>query len=144
MTCASCWSVFRCITALDFCSAHWSAAADPLYTSGYDVITFRDPGTFEVLGQISVRDDGIPIDQLNELEFVRGEIYANVWKTNRIVRISPETGAVLGWIELGHLADRQSNPNRDVLNGIAWDDAEDRLFVTGKLWSELYEIELAP
>ena len=83
--------------------------------------------------------------RLNELEYVRGEILANVWQTNRIARISPETGRVTGWIDLEGLLDRQSQfPSVDVLNGIAYDEANDRLFVTGKLWPKLFEIELVP
>jgi glutamine cyclotransferase len=82
---------------------------------------------------------------LNELEFVHGEIYANVWHTDRIARISPSSGRVLGWIDLSGLlpSDQRSDPEA-VLNGIAWDSAHDRLFVTGKLWPRLFEIKIVP
>ena len=92
-----------------------------------------------------VKDHGSAVTQLNELEYVRGEIYANVWHTDRIARISPVNGRVLGWIDLSGLlpADQRSDPEA-VLNGIAWDAAHDRLFVTGKLWPKLYEIKIIP
>jgi glutamine cyclotransferase len=82
---------------------------------------------------------------LNELEIVEGEIYANVWQTDRIARVSPATGEVLGWIDLGGLLtapDRQGS--EDVLNGIAYDAQKKRLFVTGKLWPKVFEIEVVP
>jgi len=82
---------------------------------------------------------------LNELEYVHGEIYANVWHTDRIVRISPSSGRVLGWIDLaGLLPENQRSDPEAVLNGIAWDSAHDRLFVTGKLWPRLFEIKIVP
>jgi len=85
------------------------------------------------------------VTQLNELEYVHGEIYANVWHTDRIVRISPSTGRVLGWIDLaGLLPENQRSDPEAVLNGIAWDSAHDRLFVTGKLWPRLFEIKVVP
>jgi glutamine cyclotransferase len=82
---------------------------------------------------------------LNELEYVRGQIYANVWHTDRIARISPATGQVLGWIDLtGLLAPGEVSDPEAVLNGIAYDAARDRLFVTGKLWPKLFEIKVVP
>jgi glutamine cyclotransferase len=82
---------------------------------------------------------------LNELEYVKGEILANVWQTNRIARISPATGVVTGWIDLaGLLSPRDAAQGVDVLNGIAYDAAGDRLFVTGKLWPKLFEIKIVP
>ena len=95
--------------------------------------------------KLTVRDGGRRIGNLNELEFIDGEIYANVWMQDRIARISPETGKVLSWIDLTGilpLADRRANV--DVLNGIAYDEEKERLFVTGKLWPKLFEIELVP
>ena len=86
-----------------------------------------------------------PVTRLNELEYVQGEIYANVWQTDRIARISPETGQVVGWIDLeGLLSAEDRTEPVDVLNGIAYDAQADRLFVTGKLWPKLFEIELIP
>jgi glutamine cyclotransferase len=90
-----------------------------------------------------VFDDNGPVTKLNELEYVQGEIYANVWQTDRIAIIAPETGRVIGWVDLRGLltAEDRSEPV-DVLNGIAYDAGTDRLFVTGKLWPKLFEIEL--
>jgi len=95
---------------------------------------------------IVVTDHGSPVTQLNELEFVHGQIYANVWLTNRIVRISPLTGKVLGSIDLSGLLPPTEQDQADgaVLNGIAWDAEHDRLFVTGKLWPKLFEIKIVP
>ena len=88
-----------------------------------------------------VDDKGKPVSNLNELEYVRGEIHANVWQTDRIVRISPRTGKVLGWIDLTGLMEKSADPDA-VLNGIAYDAKGDRLFVTGKLWPKLFEIRV--
>ena len=94
---------------------------------------------------ISVKDQGAPVTELNELEYIHGQIYANVWHTDRIARISPATGQVLGWIDLaGLLPDNQRSDPEAVLNGIAYDAAHDRLFVTGKLWPSLFEIKVVP
>jgi glutamine cyclotransferase len=84
------------------------------------------------------------VDDLNELEFVKGSVYANVWMTERIAIISPDNGRVTGWVDLTGLRPRQGAPGDDVLNGIAYDVAGDRLFVTGKLWPKLFEIRLKP
>ena len=93
--------------------------------------------------RIKVRDGGREVRNLNELEWVKGEIYANIWQTDRIARISPVDGRVLGWIDLaGLLTERERMAGPDVLNGIAYDPASDRLFVTGKLWPKLFEIKL--
>ncbi len=114
-----------------------------IMSDGSHIITFRDPDSFEAIGQIETLDRGMPIDKLNELEYINGEIWANVWLTDQIVRISPETGEVVGWIDLAGIYpdDDPANPD-DVLNGIAYDQETDRLFVTGKLWNALYEIRL--
>ncbi|HEY1946627.1 MAG TPA: glutaminyl-peptide cyclotransferase [Bryobacteraceae bacterium] len=95
--------------------------------------------------RITVHDGAKQIDMLNELECVRGEILANVWQTDRIARISPQDGRVLGWIDAtGLLMPEERAQNPDVLNGIAYDAKRDRLFVTGKLWPKLFEIKLIP
>ena len=112
-------------------------------SDGTDILRFLDPDTFQARSQVSVRDGGVPVKDLNELEYVRGEIYANVWHTNRIARISPESGRVVGWIDLtGILPGANQLDSEAVLNGIAFDSAQDRLFVTGKLWPKLFEIKL--
>ena len=93
---------------------------------------------------MTVRENGVPVQKLNELEFVKGEILANVWMTTRIARISPKTGDVIGWIDLAGLLDPREAAGTDVLNGIAYDEKGDRLFVTGKWWPKLFEIKMAP
>ena len=116
-----------------------------IMSDGTDILRFWNPDTFEEIGQIKVRDRGTPVVRLNELEYIKGEIWANVWQSDRIARISPQTGQVLGWIDLtGLLAPEDSSQPTDVLNGIAYDEEGDRLFVTGKLWPKLFEIQLVP
>ncbi len=114
-----------------------------IMSDGTSRIRFLNPDTFEVQRVIIVQDNGRDITQLNELEYVKGEIYANIWQTDRIARINPQTGRVVAWINLSGLlsAEDRSRPV-DVLNGIAYDEASDRLFVTGKLWPKLFEIKL--
>lgn len=102
-----------------------------------------DPRTFAVRRTLDVRDGASPVSQLNELEWYKGEILANVWQSEQIARIDPKTGAVVGWIDLtGILPASERTGREDVLNGIAWDPASDRLYVTGKYWSTLFEIRL--
>jgi len=104
-----------------------------------------DAGSLLEKRRFTVRDAGRPISLLNELEYVRGEIYANVWQSDRIVRFSPVDGKVLGWIDLsGLLSAADRTEQVDVLNGIAYDALDDRLFVTGKLWPKLFEIKVVP
>jgi glutaminyl-peptide cyclotransferase len=115
-----------------------------ILSDGTPVLRFLDPISFSEIKRISVTDEhGHPLSNINELEYIRGEIYANVWHTDQIVRISPRTGKVLGRIDLSGLAstDRPSDPE-GVLNGIAYDAKGDRLFVTGKLWPKLFEIKV--
>jgi glutaminyl-peptide cyclotransferase len=125
----------------------WALTRDSkhLYMSdGSAVLRVLDPNTLTATGSIMVTDNGEPVTNLNELEWVKGEIYANVWMTNRIARIDPATGHVTGWIDLSGLLDvsRLPDPGNDVLNGIAYDEQHDRLFVTGKRWPKLFEITL--
>ena len=116
-----------------------------IMSDGTARIRFLDPTTFAVVRTISVADYGQPLTNLNELEYINGEIYANVWLTDRIVRIDPASGAILGWIDLtGLLPDADRSPSIAELNGIAYDDATSRLFVTGKNWPEIFQIALAP
>lgn len=116
-----------------------------ILSDGTSVLQFLDPTTFEVKRKLPVTDGGDPVHLLNELEWVRGEIWANVWHKDQIARINPETGRVIGWADLTHLAPaiRAQNPEA-VLNGIAFDEQTGRVFVTGKLWPVLYEIRLPP
>jgi glutamine cyclotransferase len=114
-----------------------------ILSDGTDQLRFLHPGTFREVRRIRVTDGGLAIRNLNELEYVRGEVYANVWHTDRIARISPADGRVVGWIDLrGLMADGYRLDPEAVLNGIAYDAAADRLFVTGKLWPRLFEIEI--
>jgi glutamine cyclotransferase len=117
---------------------------DLILSDGTSVLRFLDPTSFRETRRISVKDDGgHPIKDLNELEYLQGEIYANVWQTDQIVRISPDNGRVLGWIDLSGLMDKKQLENPDaVLNGIAYDEKGHRLFVTGKLWPRLFEIQV--
>ncbi len=127
----------------------WALTRDSthLYMSdGSPVLRILAPDTLTATGSIMVTADGVPVTHLNELEWVDGEIYANIWLTNRIARIDPATGHVVGWIDLTGLFDVSTLPvpSNDVLNGIAWDAQHQRLFVTGKHWPKLFEIRLVP
>ncbi|MDB6121665.1 MAG: glutamine cyclotransferase [Pedosphaera sp.] len=114
-----------------------------ILSDGTDQIRFLDPITMKVRRTIKVYDHDHPFNRLNELEYVKGEIYANIWGANFIVRIDPATGKVLGVINFtGLLAPQDYRPGTDVLNGIAYDAAGDRLFVTGKRWPKLFEVRL--
>ena len=116
-----------------------------ILSDGTNQLRFLDPETFRVLGRVTVMDGQAPVRDLNELEYIRGEIYANVWHTDRIARISPETGRVVRWIDLrGLMSGGYKLDQEAVLNGIAHDPARNRLFVTGKLWPRLFEIEIIP
>lgn len=116
-----------------------------IMSDGTAELRFLDPVTLEERRRITVTDGSIPVPRLNELEWVNGEIFANVWFSPMIARIDPDTGRVTGWIDLTPLAAEAARwRNDDVLNGIAYDPAGDRLFVTGKNWPQLYEIELVP
>lgn len=114
-----------------------------IMSDGTPDLRFLDPDTLSEVSRIRVTADGAPLYDMNELEYVHGEILANVWQTNLIARIDPATGHVTGWLDLSDLAARALADGRgDVLNGIAWDAAHDRLFVTGKNWPMLFEIRL--
>lgn len=114
-----------------------------IMSDGSDTLYFLDPDTFAETKRLQVSDRQKPIDKLNELEYFQGEILANVWMSDRIARISPDTGAVLGWIDLAGINHSAVTSNQDaVLNGIAYDKEGKRLFVTGKLWSKLFEIDI--
>jgi glutamine cyclotransferase len=116
-----------------------------IMSDGTSTLHFLDPETLEEIGRVEVYDDSGPVPRLNELEYVQGEVYANVWTTDRIARIDPGTGQVTGWIDLaGLLSEQDHDPPVDVLNGIAYDAENDRLFVTGKLWPKMFHIELVP
>jgi glutaminyl-peptide cyclotransferase len=112
-----------------------------IISDGTAVLRFVDPKTWRVVRRLKVRKGTQSVSKLNELEFVNGEILANVWYSSRIARINPKSGRVTGWLELKHLFPQSIRHNREaVLNGIAWDDQSNRLYVTGKLWPSLFEI----
>ncbi|PWF43159.1 glutaminyl-peptide cyclotransferase [Massilia glaciei] len=115
-----------------------------IMSDGTSELRFLHPATLREMHRVRVTADGEPVAQLNELEWVEGEVYANIWQTDRIARIDPVTGKVVGWIDLAGLlsAGERSGKNVDVLNGIAYDAKRKRLFVTGKLWPKLFEIKL--
>ena len=113
-----------------------------IMSDGTDVIRYLDPASFKEIGRVSVKDGGRRVSRLNELEFIDGEIWANVWETDLIVRIDPESGQVNSWIDLANLLGVARIPGDRVLNGIAWDAAEERLLVTGKNWPYLFHIRL--
>jgi glutamine cyclotransferase len=116
-----------------------------ILSDGTSRIRFLDPATFKVVRTIDVTQAGRPVERLNELEWVKGEVFSNVWQTDEIMRIDPATGKVRGVIDLtGLLSPGDRRPDTDVLNGIAYDDAGDRLFVTGKRWPKVFEIRLKP
>lgn len=118
---------------------HW------IMSDGSSELRFLDPDTRRVVRRLPVRDGVRAIDSLNELEWVEGEIWANVWHSDRIARIDPATGGVTGWIDLSGLYPEAERPHREaVLNGVAYDAKTRRLFVTGKNWPRLYEIEITP
>ncbi|WP_336957826.1 glutaminyl-peptide cyclotransferase [Sphingobium aquiterrae] len=117
-----------------------------IMSDGTAQLRFLDPETLAETRRITVTWNGKPVSLLNELEYVKGEILANIWYSNRIARIDPATGAVIDWIDLSSIASKMNAQAADqgaVLNGIAYDAKADRLFVTGKYWSQLFEIKLA-
>jgi len=119
----------------------YDAAGGLVMSDGSDTLTFLDPKTQALVKTLRVRDAGQAVSQLNELEWIDGEIWANVWTTDRVARISPVTGDVKAWVDLSTLWPRgQRQPPADVLNGIAYDKATRRIFVTGKKWPRVYQI----
>ncbi len=139
---------FTPIGGFNYPSEGWGLTHDGerlIMSDGSSYLTMRDPDTFKEVDRVQVVGVKGPIQQLNELEYVDGEVFANVWQTNWIVRVDPETGEVVGYIDLTGLLNPEDVTGRvDVLNGIAYDAEHERLFVTGKLWPKLYEIELIP
>jgi len=139
---------FHLLRKFSYSGEGWGLATDgrELFLSdGTSEIRVLDVETFHEKRRLKIHDGSTPIEQLNELEFVEGQIFANVWHSNRIARISPQTGDVVGWIDLsGLLSSVYRLEPEAVLNGIAYDPSRKRLFVTGKLWPSVFEIRLAP
>ncbi|MFT9099709.1 MAG: glutaminyl-peptide cyclotransferase [Zymomonas mobilis subsp. pomaceae] len=133
--------------SFDYDGEGWGLTHNDKYlimSDGSPVIRFLDPNSLTPIRTITVTVNGEELPELNELEWVNGEILANVWQTDRIVRIDPDTGKVVGIIDLTGLLSQAGpiSPPVDVLNGIAWDSVGNRLFVTGKLWPKIFEITL--
>ncbi len=137
---------FDLLQTFNYSSEGWGITHDGqrlIMSDGTATLRYLDPDTLVEIGSIEVRDHNGPVDRLNELEYVNGEIYANVWQTEYIARISPDTGRVIGWVDLKGLLDSEDMSKQvDVLNGIAYDIKDDRLFVTGKFWPKIFEIVL--
>lgn len=139
---------FKLLKKLAYPGEGWGLTNDgkTIYMSdGTPQVRLWDPQTLQERKRITVHDGSRTIENLNELEYVHGEIYANIWQANRIVRFAPDDGHVIAWIDMtGLLKAGDMTEPVDVLNGIAYDAAHDRLFVTGKLWPKLFEIKVAP
>jgi glutamine cyclotransferase len=138
---------FQALQTFHYVTEGWGITSDGqrlIMSDGTARLTFRDPQSFADIGHIDVHDATGPITQVNELEYVRGKIYANIWLTDRIAIIAPETGQVIGWLNLTGLLPAADRVGVDVLNGIAYLPDQDRLFVTGKRWPKLFEIRLVP
>ena len=138
-------ATFKQVATFKYPGEGWGLTHDDrrlIMSDGTSTLRFLDPTTFADVRQLAVRDGGLMVDDLNELEFVKGSIYANVWFVDSIAIIAPDSGTVTGWIDLrGLLPDREAR-GADVLNGIAYDAQGDRLFVTGKLWPTVFEIRV--
>ena len=116
-----------------------------ILSDGTATLYFLNPETYLAEDSVTVTYQGQEILRINELEYIRGEVFANIWQTDQIIRIDPGSGQVLGWVDLGGILPPElRSEDTDVLNGIAYDPARDRLFVTGKRWPHLYEIRLIP
>lgn len=137
-------ATFRQIRTFTYKGEGWGLADDGkrlVMSDGTPNLRFLNPETLAEIGSVRVLDGPTAVNQLNELEVVKGEIFANVWLTDKIAVIAPATGRVVAWLNLKGLMPGQANPDA-VLNGIAYDAARDRLFVTGKLWPRMFEIRV--
>ena len=135
---------FAPLTTFTYAGEGWGLTHDDrqlIMSDGSSALRFLEPNTQREIRRVTVRDNGKAIERLNELEFVKGEVFANVWLTDRIAIVAPSTGKVTAWLDLAKLH-APSRQGEDVLNGIAYDAGGNRLFVTGKLWSRLYEIKV--
>ena len=143
-------SDFKQIKTFTYAGEGWGITHDDtnlIMSDGTHVIRFLDPETFNLVRTITVLDEkGKPVLNLNELEYIKGEIWANIWETGDIVRIDPNSGKLLGRINFDKLVDDEQDKGKDVdvLNGIAYDAADDRIFITGKKWKTLFEIKVVP
>jgi len=137
---------FELLQEFNYSSEGWGITYDGnqlIMSNGSSTLTFLDPETFEKIGQVEVRDTA-PVTNINELEYINGKIYANIWMEEKIAIINSQTGQVEGWINLSGIQERQNQDVKNALNGIAYDAEGNRLFVTGKRWPHLFEIQLTP
>jgi glutamine cyclotransferase len=135
---------FELLQNFSYPTEGWGITSDGnrfIMSDGTSTLYFLDPLTFQEIGQVEVTDNG-PVEMLNELEYIHDKIYANIWQEEKIAIINPSTGRVEGWIDLNGIQNSQKQNTINVLNGIAYDARSDRLFVTGKNWSQLFEIKL--
>jgi glutaminyl-peptide cyclotransferase len=138
---------FKQLRQFNYPGEGWGLTNDGtrIYMSdGSAQIRVWEPNSLKETSRITVRDGGKDVEALNELEYIRGEIWANIWLTDKIVRFSPKDGRVTGWIDLTGILTPAERAGADVLNGIAFDSIGDRIFVTGKLWPKVFEIKLVP
>ena len=138
-------STFNVERTFSYTGEGWGLTHDGsslIMSDGTSQLRFLDPETFAVRRVIKVTAGGVAVTNLNELEFVNGEIFANIWSSDRVARIAPLTGEVTGWIDLSGLLTPAERRDVDVLNGIAYDASGNRLFVTGKYWPKLFEIRI--
>lgn len=138
---------FELLQTFNYSTEGWGLTHDGsslIMSIGNETLYYLDPQTLQIVNQVNVHDNGIPVTRLNELEYINGSVYANIWQEDTIMKIDPQTGNVTGRIDLTGLKDLVNQPTCDVLNGIAYDSNENRLFVTGKNWSKLFEIKLIP
>ncbi len=139
-------SDFRVLTSFSFSTEGWGITNNGhtlIMSDGTDNIYFLDPENLKETRRIKVTDNKNPVTSINELEYIKGKIYANIWKSDRIAIIHPDSGQVEGWIHLTKLVRKAGGDNKiKTLNGIAYDNENDRIFVTGKLWPEMYEIKI--
>ena len=139
-------ATFELLQEFEYPTEGWGITYDGnrlIMSDGTSNLYFLDPVTFEKVGQVKVHDTA-PVTGLNELEYVKGEVYANIWKEDKIAVINPQTGQVTAWIDLKGIQGSENQDANNVLNGIAYDTNRDRLFVTGKMWPRIFEIRLVP
>ncbi len=137
---------FELLQSYSYDGEGWGLAYDGanlIMSDGTSTLYFRDPNTFDLLHTITVKDNGQPVVRLNELEWIEGELWANVWMNERIARIDPNDGQVIGWVDAsGLLSPEEVTTRTDVLNGVAYDAMNGRIFITGKNWPKVFEIEM--
>jgi glutamine cyclotransferase len=140
-------SSFELLREFSYPTEGWGITHDEsrlIMSDGSATLHFLNPETFEETGTVNVLDNGTPVTRLNELEYINGEVYANVWLTEKIAIINPQTGVVRAWLDMNGIKNYENLYAGDWLNGIAYDAAGNRLFITGKFWSLLFQIELVP